>query len=327
MIKFGIIGTSKITDKFIKWASLVEDFKLNAVYSRTREKAEEFSLKYGVEYIFTDLDEMAKSNEIDAVYIASPNLFHESQSILFLNNKKHVLCEKPIASNRKSFSKMIEAALNNNVLLMEAMKPTCVPNFQAIKEQINNIGKVRKFVVSYCQYSSRYDAFKEGKYTNAFNKELSNGALVDIGVYCIYPMVALFGKPKEIKANGVILPNSIDGEGSILFRYDDFEGVVIYSKIANSYLNSEIQGEDGSLIIDKISSLQNITLYSRNGDILDVSTKQEYDPMYYEVKEFINLIENKRKESSMNTHKISMEVVEIMEEARKQLGIVYQDDK
>jgi len=327
MIKFGIIGTSKITDEFIKSASLLEDFKLNAVYSRTIEKAEKFASKYGVTNIFTDLEEMAKSNEIDAVYIASPNLFHESQSILFLNNKKHVLCEKPIASNRKSFNKMIEASRNNKVLLMEAMKPTCVPNFQVIKQQINNIGKVRKFSISFCQYSSRYDAFKEGKYTNAFNKDLSNGALADIGVYCIYPMVALFGKPKEIKANGVILPNSIDGEGSILFKYDDFEGVVMYSKIANSYINSEIQGEDGSLIIDKISSIQTVTLYLRNGEISDVSTKQEYDPMYYEAKEFINLIKNKRKESSINTHKISMEVVEIMEEARKQLGIVYKDDK
>ena len=76
MIRFGIIGTNQITEKFIEAASLVEDFSLSAVYSRTEETAKRFAKKYGVTMIFTDVTEMAKSKEIDAVYIASPNSFH-----------------------------------------------------------------------------------------------------------------------------------------------------------------------------------------------------------------------------------------------------------
>lgn len=101
MVRFGIVGTNWITERFLKAALQVEDFQLTAVYSRTEEKAKEFAAKYGVERTFTDLKTMAASGEIDAVYIASPNSLHAEQSILFMKNNVHVLCEKPVASNTK----------------------------------------------------------------------------------------------------------------------------------------------------------------------------------------------------------------------------------
>ena len=98
-IRFGIVGTSKITEEFLKSAKKLDEFVLGAVYSRKEETAREFALKYDAENIFTDLEEMAKSDLIDAVYIASPNSFHYEQSKMFLCNKKHVFCEKSMASN------------------------------------------------------------------------------------------------------------------------------------------------------------------------------------------------------------------------------------
>lgn len=99
MVRFGVLGTSLITETFLNTAKHVKDFKLEAVYSRTLERAEEFGKKYGVDTFFTDLEEMACSPQIDAVYIATPNAYHAEQAILFLRNKKHVLCEKPMAAN------------------------------------------------------------------------------------------------------------------------------------------------------------------------------------------------------------------------------------
>ncbi|MGB3569731.1 MAG: Gfo/Idh/MocA family oxidoreductase, partial [Priestia megaterium] len=99
MIRFGVIGTNWITDRLLESAQYVDDFQLAAVYSRTIEKAEEFAGKYDIPHIFTDLEEMAASAEIDAVYIATPNAYHAEQAILFLKNNKHVLCEKPLAAN------------------------------------------------------------------------------------------------------------------------------------------------------------------------------------------------------------------------------------
>ena len=327
MINIGIVGTNFITDRLIEGAKLVSDAKISAVYSRTEEKGKEFAKKHNIENVFTNLEEMAKSDVIDAVYIASPNSLHASQAILFLNNKKHVLGEKAFASNTKEVDEMIKVAKENNVVLMEAMKSTLLPNFKVVKDNLYKIGKVRKYFASYCQYSSRYDKYKAGEVLNAFKNELSNGALMDIGVYCIAPMVNLFGKPKTIKANGIMLKTGVDGEGSVLFGYDDMEAAVIYSKISNSYLPSEIQGEEGSIIIDRINTFDRIKIIYRDGREEDLSLEHEEANMCYEVQEFVNLIKSDEKESKVNSLKNSRDVIEVIEEARKQIGIIYPADK
>lgn len=325
-IRFGVIGTNNITQWFLNGSKNCDRFSLTAIYSRSKEKALEFGDKYGGTTVFTDLEEMAKSDLIDAVYIASPNALHCEQTILFLNNNKHVLCEKAFASNAKEVNIMIEVAKNNNVILMEAMKTTVLPNFKAIKNNIYKIGKIRKYFASYCQYSSRYDKYKEGIILNAFNPKLSNGALMDIGVYTIHPMVNLFGKPNSLKASSVMLDSGIDGEGSIIFKYDELEGVVMYSKISNSYLPSEIQGENGSIIIDNIHNFQNVKIVFRDGREEELSIEQLDDDMYYEIEEFINIIQEKKEESQTNTLNNSKIVAELMEETRKQIGLVFPAD-
>lgn len=326
MIRFGIIGTNQITEKFIKAASLVEGFSLTAVYSRTEETARKFAQKYGVTTIFTDVTEMARSKEIDAVYIASPNSFHSEQAIICMNNGKHVLCEKPIASNIAELQNMITAAKNNKVLLMEALKTTCLPNFKSIQNNLHKIGKVRRYIANFCKYSSRYDAYKEGTILNAFNPIFSNGSLMDIGVYCIYPMVALFGKPLQIKANGLLLESGVDGEGSILCKYEESEAIVVHSKITTSYIPSEIQGELGSIIIDQIETPTNVQIRYQDGSFEDITQIQEDHSMYYEVQEFIDLIKRNQLESSINSFKNSLMTLEVMDEARKQIGLVYPAD-
>lgn len=327
MIKFAIIGTNWITEEFIKAAKEVPDFSLKAVYSRTEEKAKEFAAKVGAELTFTNLEEMAKSNEIDAVYIASPNSFHAEQAILLMNHGKHVICEKPMASNTKEVQAMIKAAQQNNVVLMEAMKTTLLPNFQAIRKHIHKIGKIRRYFASYCQYSSRYDAYKQGTVLNAFNPKFSNGSLMDLGVYCLYPMVVLFGKPLNVKANSVKLETGVDGEGSVILDYGEMDAVVQYSKISNSYIPAEIQGEEGSIIIDAIHTPQKVEIRYRDGRIEDITETQDHHPMYYEAKEFIELIQNGKQQSEINSHQHSLTTIEIIEKARKQTGIVFPADK
>jgi predicted dehydrogenase len=222
---------------------------------------------------------------------------------------------------------MIEAARRNGVVLMEAMKTTLLPNFQAIRQHLHKLGKIRRYFASYCQYSSRYDAYKQGTVLNAFNPAFSNGALMDIGVYCIYPMVVLFGKPNRLQASSLKLESGVDGEGTIIFTYEEMDAVVMYSKITNSYLPAEIQGEDGSMLIDAIHTPTKVEIRYRDGRVEDITVPQEKHPMYYEAKEFIELIKNGKHESEVNSHEHSLLTIALMEEARKQTGIVFPADQ
>ncbi|MBP9477422.1 MAG: Gfo/Idh/MocA family oxidoreductase [Sebaldella sp.] len=326
MVRFGIVGTNWITEKLINAGSMCEDFQLNAVYSRTEEKGREFAEKYKVENIYTDLLEMAKSGMIDAVYIASPNSFHYEQSKLFLENKIAVLCEKPLSSNSFETNDLIKTAKENNTLLMEAMKIPHVPNYRSVFENLYKIGKVRRFIGSYCQYSSRYDKYKTGEYTNTFDPKFSNGSLLDIGVYPLYAIVSMFGRPNNIKASGVLLESGVDGEGSMILEYNDMQANVIFSKITDSYNPSEIQGEQGSILINHISEIREAKIIYRDGTEEILSEVQEDNTMYYELSHFIDLCKAGEVESPVNNFELTKIVSELMESARKEMGVVYPAD-
>ena len=193
------------------------------------------------------------------------------------------------------------------------------------KENLHKIGKIRRYFASYCQYSSRYDKYKEGIILNAFKRELSNGSLMDIGVYCIHPMIALFGKPNGIVSQAVFLENGIDGQGTAMVSYGDTSGLIMYSKISDSKLPLEIQGEDGTILIDSIL-FKNVKIIYRNGKEEVISIKQREDDMYYELDEFINVINNNEIDSMKNSHKNSLIAIELMDKIRSQIGLEFPAD-
>ena len=334
-IRFGVIGTNNISDWVIAGGRQDERFELVAVCSRTQERADEFAAKHNIPHTFTSLEEMASSPLIDAVYIATPNYVHAEQSILCMNHGKHVLCEKPFASNAREVKQMIEAAQRNNVTLMEAMISTLNPNFLIAKEKLKDLGTIRRYFASYCQYSSRYDKFKEGIILNAFKPELSNGAVMDIGIYTIYPMVALFGKPQKIEAQGIVLHTGADGQGAVNFQYDGMNATVLYSKIANSALPTEIEGEAGNLLLDKIHITKQVDFIPRQvtaqgkeqeNHCQSIGVPLDKSEYYYEMAEFMNLIEQGKQESTLNSWENSLTTLEIIDEIRRQLGVHYPAD-
>ncbi|HLS61362.1 MAG TPA: Gfo/Idh/MocA family oxidoreductase [Virgibacillus sp.] len=311
-MKFGIIGTNWITDQFIAAASNHAEFSIGAVFSRTEEKARVFAEKYDVQNVFTNMEEMFQSGTIDAVYIATPNVFHAEQSILALKNGIHVLCEKPAVTSMSEIEEVIKTAEENQTTYMEAMKSTVTPAFLSLKKQVEKIGKIRRFVFHYNQYSSRYDKYKNGVIENAFKPELGNGARMDLGVYCIAPLVHLVGKPNSVVNNTYRLSTGAEGQGSMILNYDDFEAIIMYSKITDSYLPSEIQGEKGVIEIDKISEPEKMRIKYRDGESEDISVDHTFDLMYYEAAEFIKTVNNKQIESSINTHDITRKITEIL---------------
>ena len=324
MIRFGMIGTGKIAEKFWQANRYGKDFELTAVYSRTLERARQFGFQKGQLQYFDDLEAFANSDCIDTVYVASPNCCHYEQVMTLLKAGKHVLCEKPMASNLEQAQEMFAEAEKQNLILLEGMRSIYAPSFQKMIPYMETLGTIRRATLQYCQYSSRYDNYKRGIVENAFKPELSNGALMDIGVYVVSCMIRLFGAPKSIKASGVKLHNGVDGAGTILMEYPDMIGEAIYSKITDSAMPSQIQGEDASMLIQEIENVKDLRIV-RKGVVQSIHFEQSDNILNYETQEFIKMI--KTGMGWEKSKEITLETMKVLDEARKQLHIVFPADK
>lgn len=324
MIRFAVIGTNWITRQFVDAAHETGKYTLTAVYSRSLEQAQHFASDYPVEHLFTSLEALAQSHDIDAVYIASPNSLHFSQSELFLRHKKHVICEKPLASNLREVEAAIACARENGVVLFEAFKTASLPNFLLLQQSLPKAGKVRKAFINYCQYSSRYQRYLDGENPNTFNPAFSNGSIMDIGFYCLASAVALWGEPHSVQATASLLDSGVDAHGVVVLNYGDFSVTLQHSKVSDSVLPSEIQGEEGALVIEKISECQKVSFVPRGGKPQDLSQPQHINTMLYEAERFASLVENH--EVNHAGLAISRITAKLLTEIRRQTGVVFPAD-
>lgn len=329
MINYGTIGTNWIVDSFIEAAKKTPELHLNVVYSRSEAKAAEFAYEHGVEFTSSDLECMAKSEYIDAVYIASPNSCHFEQSMLFLKNGKHVICEKPAAITEREARKLVETAKAHGVIFMEAIMSFNSPQFDSLVSAVKTIGDIRQADFSYCQLSSKYPAFLKGDNPNIFNPKMKTGALMDIGVYCVYLAVSLFGVPKNIKAEAVLHSNGIDLCGSSIFSYDDGVVSLEYSKVGNSRRPSEIIGDEGTITIDKASYLDGIRFYNNAGEMAVIhQNADDILPMQFEAKQFYEYITDFKSNAEKYEKALDLMVTvsSVMQEIRSQANIKFDLD-
>ena len=328
VVRFGIIGTGRISDWVLKGAAQDPRIKIVAVCSRTAEAAEAFVARNPMAAgakVYVSVEEMASDPKVDAVYVGTPNQTHCEYTMAALKAGKHVLCEKPLALNAAEGRQMVEAARENGCLLMEAMVSTLNPNFIAAAARLKEIAPIRSYSSSFCQYSSKFEALKRGEVGTAF-KPGTAGALRDVGVYTLYPLVALFGKPNTVQGRlGTFeTPEGMtDVYGSALLGYDGMDATLTWSKTFDSFQPTEIAGENGNLILDEIHIARKAEIVPHAAPTSGQGPKPgrtllgeglQYNEYYYEFKEFADLIEQGKKESAHNSLATSLAVLEIMDE-------------
>lgn len=317
-MRFGIIGTNFISDRFLASLPFTHSTAA-AVLSRREETGKAFAEKHGIPHVFTDREAFFASDAFDAVYVASPNLCHEADALAAIARGKHVLCEKPAAPTLAAFLRMRKAAEEAGVTLMEAMRPLFDGMWDKILGLLPSLGRIRDAHLDYCQYSSRYDRFKAGEVLRAFDPSYQNAAILDIGVYPIAVCARLFGKPISADSRAVILENGFEGGGKLLLDYGTHTVTVSYSKIAESIAPSSILGEDGSLSFDRVSEPHQVTVKLRGAQaqLLTREPLAAPDNMFEEILAFEEAVAGKRN-SLLDVTEISLGIID---EALKQNGI------
>ena len=248
-MKIGTIGSGVIVDRMIEAVRMTDNMSIEAVYSRSEQKASMFAQKHGVNKYYWDLDEMLKDPQIDTIYVASPNSLHFSQSKKAILEKKHVITEKPFTPTLKECEELFDLARANNVFIFEAITTLHVPNYDIVKKHLNDCGDIKFVQCNFSQYSSRYGKYKNHEQTNAFDPNFNGGALMDINVYCIHFVTGIFGKPESFSYVYNQGYNGIDTSGILIMKYPDFIAICVGAKDSSSDNHVYIQGDQGTICV------------------------------------------------------------------------------
>lgn len=326
-MNFATVGTGWIVDAFLEGASRLPEFSLRGVYSRSFEAGAAFAARHGGARVYTSLEELAAAPDIEAVYVASPNLLHHRQSKLLLEAGKHVLCEKPITTYPHQLRELQALADSRGLVYLEAIMLMHLPQLPLLREEMEKIGRITTARFDFSQYSSKYPDYLAGGLPNIFNPKMETGCLMDLGIYCVYAALELFGKPERIHATAGLLESGADAYGSSVFVYDDKQVTLGYSKIGESRLGSEILGDKGTLTVSSISKLTGIMLTDLSGERTQlVGDIPKAELMGAEAADFIRYIRQpeETREDYRNACDRALSVCETLEEIRRQSGIVFE---
>lgn len=313
--KWGIIGLGNIANKFANTIRSMESAELYAVASRSKEKSEGFGKEYNVPLnkCYGNYKEIIQDENIDAIYVAVPHIFHKEISISCLKNGKAVLCEKPVTINVNEIKEVISIAKENNMFFMEAMKTRFLPINLKVKEILNKgvIGEAKLLQADYGFYTP-FDSK-----SRLFDKELGGGALLDVGIYNVSYSSFLFGnRPKSVKSDLYIGKSGVDESGSIILGYEDGKQAQLYSAInLDTIREANIIGTKGRICVPRFSNADTAHI------LVDGKEEKIYMPFdingfEYQIREVHKCMEEGKLQSEIMSWNDSIEIMNIMDSIR-----------
>ena len=327
-MKVATIGSGIIVDRMIQAIQETENLELYAVYSRTMERAKEFASAHGVSVFYDTIDTMLQDENIDIVYVASPNSLHYEQSKKALEAKKHVICEKPFCSTKAQAQELFDLAKANGVYIFEAITNIHTPNFQVIQNQLKRCGEIKLVQCNFSQFSSKYTDYKNHKQRNVFDLSFDGGALTDINVYNLHFVTGLFGRPQSIQYVANLGYNKIDTSGVILMKYPGMIAVCTGAKDCSSPYCAYIQGDEGTIRMDQgsIGVCAHVDFIPPKGDMIGKKDQNAFEElgiqqdfhMDYECRDFTRIILEKEEAEYELLKQQTLLVVELLEECKKQ---------
>ncbi|RKF17452.1 gfo/Idh/MocA family oxidoreductase [Alginatibacterium sediminis] len=192
MLKVAIIGAGGMATAHVKAYQEIKDVKVVAVCDILPKSAKDFAQSFAIENYFCDVDEMLSTVEIDAVSVVTPDALHKSITLKVLAASKHVLCEKPLATNYADAKQMCDAATNAGVINMVNLSYRNAPSIHKAKALVESgeIGLVKHVNASYLQSWLSSNAWGDWKSESKWlwrlsTKHGSKGVLGDVGVHIL----------------------------------------------------------------------------------------------------------------------------------------------
>lgn len=317
---YGIIGPGRIATSYCRALEQSHDSRIYAVASRDGQRAQEFAKQFKADKWFGAYEELVADKDVDIVYIATPHSFHEQQTILCLNNKKPVVCEKPLALSTASVKRIIASAKANNTFMMEGMWSRFNPAIIKAKEMIDDgqIGQVRHVTADF-GFQKPYDPF-----SRLYDLSLAGGSILDVGVYPLFLALFLLGRPDSVHASAQLAPTGADESCSVTLKYPGGVMAQLFSSmLVETKKEAVISGTKGMIIIHtpwyKSMSLSLI----RNNNEEKIPLPYNGNGFEFQIAHVNKCIEQGKNESDMMTRDFMILKAEVSDEIIRQAGVVY----
>ena len=246
-LRIGILGAARIAPTaLIRPARTVPEASVVAVAARDPERARSFASKHRIATVHPDYGALLADPSVDAIYNPLPNSHHCEWTIRALEAGKHVLCEKPMASNAEEAERMAAAAEAAGRVLVEAFHYRYHPLAARMREivQGGELGTVHSVAANMCIPLLRPGDIR-------YRYDLAGGAAMDVGSYSVNLVRFLAGsEPEVVSANARLSSKNVDRRMEARFRFPDgATGAMTCSLFSTSLLriSARVVGENGEL--------------------------------------------------------------------------------
>jgi predicted dehydrogenase len=317
-INWAILGLGKIAQKFAHDLSLHPHATLQAVASRSEEKARTFANKFNVKSAYSSYEALVQDSMVDIIYIATPHAMHKEHSLLCLKHGKAVLCEKPMGLNEQQSQSIVDAATQQKLFFMEGLWTRFIPATQKVLDLIKD-GAIGSPVLLTADFGFSADFQPNHR---LFNPKLGGGALLDIGLYPIYLSQLIFGEPTQTQAMARFSSTAVDLSCNILLNHQDEAKSILFATLeANTPTEATIYGTKGHL------KLQSRFHHSQQLQLVKGDEITEFDipytglGYYHEIEEVHRCLQNGLQESVLLPHSQSLALSRTLDKVKEAIGL------
>lgn len=321
-VRWGILSTGWIADRFAEDLRLLPDAEITAVGSRSTAAAETFAARHGIPRAYGSWAELAADPRVDVVYVATPHAGHYSATELCLLAGKAVLCEKPFTLDRASSATLVELARTRGTFLMEAMWTRCNPAVLKARQLVADgaIGEVTTVQADF----GVAGPFPPEHRMRA--KVLGGGALLDLGVYPVTLAHLFIGAPDHIRAWAKLTEEGVDENTGIVFGYDSGAVATLTCGIMGATpVAATITGTRGRIELTPPAFVPPGFTLHRDGAEPEVFSDPPAGTGYqFEAAEVQRCLRQGTVESPLVPHATTLEIMGLLDEIRGLIGVSYE---
>lgn len=321
--RWGIIGTGGIAQTFAEDLKRLDGHVVAAVGSRTLTSAQNFAKQFSDAVAYGSYEELVAA-DVDAVYVATPHPMHYENTLLAMRAGKPVLCEKAFTVNAKEARALVAFAQEQKIPLMEAMWSRFLPHMQLVKEIVSSgvLGEITNIVADHGQFIPYERAAR------LWEPELGGGALLDLGIYPLTLAHLILGSPISIHAEATLTEKKVDLNTSMMLRYASGAHALLSCTMASrGSVSAMIAGDRARIEIDgSFYAPTSFRVITRDGEVTEYPNKYEGHGLREEAAEFARVVRSGEIESPLMPHSTSIELMEMMDSIRAQIGVKYPNE-